>query len=110
MEWVIENPLKSTCAVLTGVPILDFYLRRKAKKEFYSPVVEKLSKGSKPSTIGQNTIIPCPEVSSYLTRMFLPEVLGKSTGTRFGVIIGPSGSGKTFAVREVCNSNPEGVL
>ena len=39
--------------------------------------------------------------------MFLTESKGF---THFGVIIGPSGCGKTYAVRDICNKFPTGVL
>ena len=39
-RWIMDNPLKSAISVLVGVPMVDFYLKRKAKKELHAPVLK----------------------------------------------------------------------
>lgn len=97
-RWIMHNPLKSAGSVLVGVPVVNFYLKRKAKKELHTPVLKKLMSGSKPSIPLKETMIPRPTIAVDISRMFLPEPTGETELARFGVVIGPSGSGKTSAI------------
>lgn len=42
-RWIISNPVISVCAVAVGLPMMDAYLKRKATKELYLPVMNKLT-------------------------------------------------------------------
>ena len=100
-KWIMTNPLKSICAIVVRMPIMDAYLQRKATRELYWPVVNKLMQGSKPSTIPSAVRIAREDIDSYMCEMFLPDEWSDLKATRFGVIIGPSGSGKTSAARDL---------
>ena len=113
LKWILENPIKSVCiGGCVGSPFINVYLKRKAKKELYSPVYKRLISGSKPSMLlHDNTtgLIPRQKLADDLASFFLPEA-NAAPFMRFGIINGPSGSGKTQAVRELCNKFPEGTL
>ena len=98
LTWVLRNPLKSACAVgiTTGTCI---YFRRRAKRD---PVYQKLLSGSRPDLQQPTTFIHRPQVEKDM-ELFLPSALS-------GIIIGPPGNGKTYAIRELCNKHPKGVL
>ena len=69
--------------------------------------------GSKPSVLVQKEMMMMPRQKILildLPKMFSPEPREKTKFIRFGVVIGPSGSGKTTAIRQMCNSRPQGVL
>ena len=111
-KWIFDNPVKSLFITgIAGSPIIDIYLKRKAKKELLSPIYRKLISGSKPSVLLHSNaiMIPRPHIANDLARFFLPQP-ETSQSMRFGVITGPSGSGKTQAVRELCSKFPRGVL
>ena len=113
LKWILENPIRSVCiGGCVGLPFIDVYLKRKAKKELYSPVYKRLLSGPKPSMLlHDNTtgLIPRQKLADDLTSFFLPET-NAAPFMRFGILSGPSGSGKTQAVRELCNKFPEGTL
>ena len=44
-KWIISHPLRSVCVVALGLPMVDAFLKRKAAKELYLPVVTKLTQG-----------------------------------------------------------------
>ena len=114
-NWIKNNPVKSMwLGGFLGSPLIDRYLKRKATRQLQEPVYQKLMKGSKPLMPRQDDtdnaeIIPRPEIMKDLEDLFLPEPC-KETDTRFGIVMGPSGSGKTYAVRNLCNLFPQGVL
>ena len=109
LNWVLSNPIKSSCAFgIVGSPFIDSYLRRRAKRELQFPVYQRLLSGSKPDLQHSTKAIPRPQVEKDMTTKFLPKP--EDTFTDFCFIIGPSGSGKTHAVRELCNKYPNGVL
>ena len=111
-KWIFDNPVKSVFITgIAGSPIIDIYLKRKAKKDLLSPIYRKLISGSKPSVLLHSNaiMIPRPHIANDLARFFLPQP-ETSQSMCFGVIIGPSGSGKTQAVRELSNNFPRGDL
>jgi len=115
LKWLLANPFKSIgAACIVGSTLFDIYLRPKAEKELLLPVYQKLISGSKSSMPFPNcnttaVILPRPQVSEDIARMFLPEPK-EANFMHFGIIIGPSRSGKTYMVMELCNKSPEGVL
>lgn len=42
-RWIVLNAVKFVCAVAVGLPMMYAYLKRKAAKELYLPVVNKLN-------------------------------------------------------------------
>lgn len=64
LRWIIDNPLKFVGSVLVGTPVVDFYLKRKAKKELHAPVLKKLILGSKPAISPIETMIPRPTIAA----------------------------------------------
>ena len=112
LKWILANPLKSIGAVLFGVPVIDFVLKRKDAKYLNAPVLKKLASGTKPRiTQDGRVMIPRREIAKDLVNMCLPQSNNDSSKfLRFGVVIGPSGSGKTTAITEMCNRHPKGVL
>ena len=66
---------------------------------------QKLVRGSKPLLAQHDKVISRPNILTDIKNMFF-----QGDMTRFGVVIGLSGSGKTYAVRKVCQENPQGVL
>lgn len=58
--WLCNNPLKFVgLCVIGSLPIIDIYLKRKARKEFQVPVYNKLVRGSRPLLlISDNDVIP----------------------------------------------------
>ena len=111
LKWMINNPMKSIGVVLFGFPLMDRYLKQKARNELHTPVLKKLVSGSKPSIPVKDVMMQRQKISSDLAKMFLPEPIQKTEFIRFGVVIGPSGSGgKTTAIRQLCNNWPKGML
>ena len=109
-RWIINNPLISASAVVLGIPVVDFFLNRKARKELHAPVLKKMMSGSKPSIPLKETMIPRPKIEADISKMFLSDPAGETEFSRFGVVIGPSGCGKTSALRAMCNKHPQGVF
>ena len=89
---------------------MDFYLKRKARKELPAPVLKKMMSGSKPSIPLQEAMILRPKIEADISKMFLSEPTGETEFSRFGVVIGPLGSGKTSAIRAMCNKHPQGIF
>ena len=102
--------LLNLCAVAVALPIMDAYLKRKAANEMYLPVLNKLTQGLRPSLRVHAKRMPREEILSFMCNKFLLETWEKLKETHFGVTFGPSSSGKTSAMRELCDSHPEGVL
>ena len=95
--------------VVFGYPT-DWYLRKRAKRDLYAPVVTKINLGSRPHLSVKN-LVPRPELAATLKELFLSEdEREQEDSTCFGAIIGPTGTGKTLAVKDLCNRYPEGVL
>lgn len=114
MKWIGANPRKSaSIGFLMGLPVMDFYLKRKAKQELESSIYEKLVKGTKPVVpLDQKLPQRVPQVFRHETNSIKDLMIPArdEVQTRFGVVIGPSGSGKTHIVTKLCNENHEGVI
>lgn len=110
LKWLVKNPFKSLAIFAIGSPVLNWYLKRKVQKELQVPVYQKLVSGSRPLllTSHSGTVIPRPQVEEDIRKSFLME--SGNNKTRFGAIIGLSGCGKTYAVQDICNKYPKGVL
>lgn len=108
-KWILTNPAKAAgLGSVVGYPIIDRYLKKKSEKEKKVPIYNKLEQGSRPSLIQQPMhVIYRPDIITDITNRFFPK---PETVTRFGLVIGPSGSGKTYAIKDLCNKYPDGVL
>ena len=87
LKWILANPLKSIGAIVFGVPVIDFLVKRKAVKKLNAPVLKKLASGTKPSITqdGSRVMIPRQEIAEDLANLFLPQSNNDSSKfLRFG--------------------------
>ena len=73
---------------ISGVTLLDYYLRLKTSKELRSPVHRKFLQGSKPLYTGDEgrINIPRPDLDKQISTFFLPKPANSGKFTRFGVV------------------------
>lgn len=102
-QWSIENPRKAgTLTLIVISPIVDYWLKKKAKRDLIDPVLKRMETGTKPPVpiARAENMVSRPKLESELHKLFCPSTCTEDTF--FRIIIGPSGTGKTVAVTDLC--------
>lgn len=110
-SMMVQPETTIATGMILSSPILNFWLKKRAKNQLITPLDDVLERGSKPCLprTTEDNVICQEKLKASVMEFFIPAKADKESGY-FGVVLGPSGIGKTTVVCSACREYPQGVI